>query len=162
VKAHEAAGTAAVEDVDEAAGFGDGGGLCTAGGSFAEKVDGAVFVDVEDGDVAAAGVDGEEEGVVVAEGEGALRLEWVGDTSAAAAVGVIGDAVAERAVGGAFEGDDFVFVGGVGHDEDGASYIFGLGRGESWKCGANSDGEQVPSHQGQWCSHGCPNYRHLR
>jgi hypothetical protein len=56
VKAYEAAGTAAVEDVDEAAGFGDGGGLCTAGGSFAEKVEGADFVDVEDGDVAAAGV----------------------------------------------------------------------------------------------------------
>jgi hypothetical protein len=56
-------------------------------------------------------------------------------------VGVIGDAVAERAVGGPFEGDDFVFVGGVGHDEDGASYIFGLARSESWKCSANSDGE---------------------
>ena len=99
------------------------------------------FVDVEDGDVAAAGVDGEEKGVVLAEGERALRLKWVGDASAAAAVGVVGDAFAEGAVGGAFEGDDFVFVRGVGHDEDSAGGVFGLCRGKSWKCGANSDGE---------------------
>jgi hypothetical protein len=65
VKADEAAGTAAVEDVDEAAEFGDGGGLCAAGGSVAEEAEGGGFVDVEDGDVAAAGVDGEEKGVVL-------------------------------------------------------------------------------------------------
>jgi hypothetical protein len=141
VKADKAAGAAAVEDVDKAVGFGNGGGLCAAGGSFAEKVEGTVFVDVEDGDAAAAGVDGEEKGVVLAKGERALRLKWVGDASAAAAVGVIGDAFAEGAVGVAFEGDHFVFVGGVGHDEDGAVGIFWLGRGESWECGANSDGE---------------------
>src|SRR5258705_532123 len=33
------------------------------------------------------------------------------------------------------------FIGVVVHDEDGAGCIFELGRGESWKCGANSDGE---------------------
>jgi len=38
VKADEAAGAAAVEDVDEAVGFGDGRGLRAAGGSFAEEV----------------------------------------------------------------------------------------------------------------------------
>ena len=141
VKADEAASAAAVEDVDEPAEFGDGGGLCAAGGSFAEEVEGAVFVDVEDGDAAAAGVDGEEEGVVLAEGERALRLKWVGDASAAATVGVVGDAVAESSVGGAFEGNDFVFVGVVGHDEDGAGCVAGLCSGKSWKCGANSDGE---------------------
>jgi hypothetical protein len=37
--------------------------------SFAEEVEGAVFVDVEDGDAATAGVDCEEKGVVLAEGE---------------------------------------------------------------------------------------------
>jgi len=57
------------------------------------------LVNVEDGDVAAAGVDGEEEGAVVADSEGALGFERVGDASAAAAVGVVGDAVAECAVG---------------------------------------------------------------
>jgi predicted secreted protein len=70
-----------------------------------------------------------------------LRLKWVGDASAAAAVGVVGDAVAESTVGGAFEEDDFVFVGVVSHDEDGAGRVAGLCRGESWKCSANSDGE---------------------
>jgi len=98
-------------------------------------------VDVEDGDGAAAGVDGEKEGAVVAEGEGALGFERVGDASAATAVGVVGDAVGEGAVGVAFEGDNFVFVGGVSHDENCASCVFGLGKGESWECGANSDGE---------------------
>jgi hypothetical protein len=52
-------------------------------------------VDIEGGDVAAAGIDGEEEGAVVAEGEGALGFEGVGGASAAAAVGVVGDALAE-------------------------------------------------------------------
>ena len=75
-------------------------------------------MDVEDGDVAAAGVDAEEEGVVLAKGEGALGFERVGDASAAAAVGVIGDAFAEGAVGGALESDDFVFIGIVRHDKD--------------------------------------------
>jgi len=98
-------------------------------------------VDVEDRDVAAAGVDGEEKGVVLAEGEGALRFEWVGNASAATAVGLVGDAFAEGAVGGAFEGDDFVFARVVGHDEDSAGGVVGLGRGENWECGANSDGE---------------------
>jgi hypothetical protein len=77
VKADEASGAAAVEDVDEAAGLGDGGGLRAAGGSFTEEVEGARFMNVEDGDVSAAGVDGEEKGAVLAEGERALRLKWV-------------------------------------------------------------------------------------
>ena len=98
-------------------------------------------MDVEDGDAAAAGVDSEEEGVVLAEGERALRLKRVSDASAAAAVGVVGDAVAETTVSGTFEGDHFVFVGVVGHDEDGANCVGGLCRGKSWECGANSDGE---------------------
>ena len=140
VEADEAAGAAAVENVDEALVLGDGRGLCAAGFGLVEEGEVGV-VNAEDGDVAAAGVDGEEKGVVLAKGERALRLEWISDASAAAAIGVEGDAVAEGAVGGAFEGDDFVFVGGVGHDEDGASGVFGLGRGESWECGANSDGE---------------------
>ena len=38
VKANEAAGATAIEDVDEAVGLGNGGGLCAAGGSFAEEV----------------------------------------------------------------------------------------------------------------------------
>jgi hypothetical protein len=141
VKADEAACAAAVEDIDEAAGLGDGGGLGAAGGSFAEEAEGGGFVDVEDGDVAAACVDGEEEGVVLAEGERALRLKRVGGASAAAAVGVVGDAVTEGAVGVAFEGDDFVFARVVGHDEDSAGGIVGLCRGKNWECGANSDGE---------------------
>jgi hypothetical protein len=40
-----------------------------------------------DGDVAAAGVDGEEKSVFLAEGERALRLKRVSDAAAAAAVG---------------------------------------------------------------------------
>jgi hypothetical protein len=47
----------------------------------------------------------------------------------------------EGAVGAAFKGDGFVFVGVVGHDEDCASCVAGLCRGKSWECGANSDGE---------------------
>ena len=98
-------------------------------------------MDVENRDVAAAGVDGEEKGVIVAESEGALRFERVGDASAAAALSVVGDAFAQGAVGVSLEGDDFILVGGVGHDEDSAGSAFGLCRGESWKCSANSDGE---------------------
>lgn len=141
MKADEAAGAAAVEDIDEAAELGDGRGLGAAGGSFAEEVESAVFMDVEDGDAAAARVDGKEKRVVLAEGERALRFKRISDASAAAAVGVVGDAFAEGAVGAAFEGDDFVFVGGVGHDEDSAGVV-GLGGGKSCACGAHSDGEQ--------------------
>jgi hypothetical protein len=70
-----------------------------------------------------------------------LRFERVGNASAATTVGLEGNAFAEGAVGGALEGDDFVFARVVGHDEDSADGVVGLCRGKSWECGANSDGE---------------------
>ena len=104
MKADEAAGAAAVEDVDEAAGFGDGGGLRATGGSFAEEAEGC-FVDVKDGDATLPALTAKRREWSWLRVR-ALRFKWVGDASAATTVGVVGDAIAKGAVGVAFEGDN--------------------------------------------------------
>ena len=82
-KAGDAAGRALVEYIEEVAVLGDGDRSAAAGWKFVEEAETGAL-DGEDGDVAAAGVGDEEERVVLAEGDGALRAEWVGDAAAAA------------------------------------------------------------------------------
>ncbi len=98
-------------------------------------------MDAEDRDVAAARVHCEEERVVLAEGQGALRFERVAGPSAAATMRVIGDTAAESAIGSAFEGDHLILVGVIGHYEYGTGGVVGLGRDKDWESDPNSNGK---------------------
>jgi len=75
------------------------------------------MVNAEDRYVSAAGVDREEEGVVMAKCDRPLRLEWVVDAATSTAVCVEFSDIGEDSVGGTLKSDDLIMVGGIRLDE---------------------------------------------
>lgn len=81
------------------------------------------MVNAEDRYVSAAGVDREEEGVVMAKCESPLRLEGVVNAATSTAACVEFADIGKGSVGGTLESDDLIVVGGIRLDEHSSRLI---------------------------------------
>jgi hypothetical protein len=97
--------------------LGDGDRLSAAGGLLVREVKNGVR-DAEFGEGSTAGVDGEEEGVILAEGERSLRAEGIGGAAATAAFCGVTLVEGEPPVKETLIGEHFVLIGVICHDED--------------------------------------------
>src|SRR5580704_12725455 len=117
VESRDVTGASGVDDVDKVSLRSDGDGLAASAGRGTEKSE-SCAANVEDGDVAAAGINCEKERMILSERERSLGGERIGETTTAAASGGEGVAPGQSAVGIARVGDDLIVTCVVGHNED--------------------------------------------